>query len=175
MNIQKGYQEINLNGINEEGMKEAVRLYEELEGNGMLEKLELVRYIKKESIKDRVFKNLEEMNRKEVHSEIKRFLRLIRNKPTITSLLDAFEVCKCRLIEIELTHNIDLSQLRNEIEIEDKEDINIEFSLIYHKLASMNPDYVVITPRKLIKYKVIDPSFLYNIYFERTNKKKEYK
>lgn len=40
------------------------------------------------------------------------------------------------------------------------------FTLEDHKLASMGPDYVVIIPRKLIKYKIIDPEKHYNIHFE---------
>ncbi len=40
------------------------------------------------------------------------------------------------------------------------------FTLEGHKLASMGPDYVVIIPRKLIKYKIIDPEKQYNIHFE---------
>jgi len=34
------------------------------------------------------------------------------------------------------------------------------------KFASMGPDFVIIIPRKLIKYGVIDPNKLYNIHFE---------
>ncbi|MFW9828241.1 MAG: hypothetical protein ACFFEY_11640 [Candidatus Thorarchaeota archaeon] len=40
------------------------------------------------------------------------------------------------------------------------------FTLEDHKLASMGPDYVVIIPRKLIKYKIIDPEKHYHIHFE---------
>jgi hypothetical protein len=40
------------------------------------------------------------------------------------------------------------------------------FTLEGYKLASMGPDYVVIIPRKLIKYKIIDPEKQYNIHFE---------
>ena len=40
------------------------------------------------------------------------------------------------------------------------------FTLENKKLASMGPDYVVIIPRKLIQYKVIDPEKIYNIHFE---------
>ncbi|MFX1328145.1 MAG: hypothetical protein ACFE91_08380 [Promethearchaeota archaeon] len=40
------------------------------------------------------------------------------------------------------------------------------FTLENKKLASMGPDFVVIIPRKLIQYKVIDPDKTYNIHFE---------
>ncbi|MFW9999727.1 MAG: hypothetical protein ACFE9Q_10815 [Candidatus Hodarchaeota archaeon] len=40
------------------------------------------------------------------------------------------------------------------------------FTLENKKLASMGPDYVIIIPRKLIQYKVIDPNKMYNIHFE---------
>ena len=44
-------------------------------------------------------------------------------------------------------------------------------TLEYHKLASMGPDYVVIIPRKLIRYGVLDPNKIYNIHFEEINEK----
>ena len=40
------------------------------------------------------------------------------------------------------------------------------FTLENHKLASMGPDFVVIIPRKIIKYKVLDPEKTYHIHFE---------
>ncbi len=40
------------------------------------------------------------------------------------------------------------------------------FTLEYHKLAKMGPDVVVIVPRKVIKYKVLDPEKVYHIHFE---------
>ena len=43
------------------------------------------------------------------------------------------------------------------------------FTLENKKLASMGPDYVVIIPRKLIQYKVIDPEKMYNIHFEEVS------
>jgi len=43
------------------------------------------------------------------------------------------------------------------------------FTLENKKLASMGPDYVVIIPRKLIQYKVIDPDKTYNIHFEEVS------
>lgn len=45
------------------------------------------------------------------------------------------------------------------------------FTLEDKKLASMGPDYVVIIPRKLIQYKVIDPEKKYNIHFEEVSEK----
>jgi len=44
------------------------------------------------------------------------------------------------------------------------------FTLEKHKFASMGPDYVVIIPRKLIKYKILDPEKIYNIHFEEVLK-----
>ena len=49
------------------------------------------------------------------------------------------------------------------------------FTLEDHKIASMGPDYVVIIPRKIIKYKVIDPEKRYNIHFEEILEKKRKK
>lgn len=49
------------------------------------------------------------------------------------------------------------------------------FTLEKHKFASMGPDYVVIIPRKLIKYKVLDPEKLYNIHFEELSEKNQKK
>lgn len=49
------------------------------------------------------------------------------------------------------------------------------FTLEDHKLASMGPDYVVIIPRKLIKYKIIDPQKRYNIHFEEITEGKQKK
>ncbi|NVM37344.1 MAG: hypothetical protein HWN81_17240 [Candidatus Lokiarchaeota archaeon] len=43
------------------------------------------------------------------------------------------------------------------------------FTLENKKLASMGPDYVIIIPRKLIQYKVIDPDKIYNIHFEEVS------
>ena len=43
------------------------------------------------------------------------------------------------------------------------------FTLENKKLASMGPDYVLIIPRKLIQYKVIDPEKIYNIHFEEVS------
>ncbi len=45
------------------------------------------------------------------------------------------------------------------------------FTLENKKLASMGPDYVIIIPRKLIQYKVIDPEKTYNIHFEEVLEK----
>lgn len=49
------------------------------------------------------------------------------------------------------------------------------FTLENKKLASMGPDYVVIIPRKLIQYKVIDPEKLYNIHFEEASEDQKVK
>lgn len=49
------------------------------------------------------------------------------------------------------------------------------FTLENKKLASMGPDYVVIIPRKLIQYKVIDPDKTYNIHFEEVPEVKKEK
>lgn len=49
------------------------------------------------------------------------------------------------------------------------------FTLENKKLASMGPDYVVIIPRKLIQYKVIDPEKIYNIHFEEIEKEQNEK
>ena len=43
------------------------------------------------------------------------------------------------------------------------------FTLEKHKFASMGPDYVIIIPRKLIKYKVLDPEKKYHIHFEESS------
>ena len=56
-----------------------------------------------------------------------------------------------------------------------KEEENKVFTLEDHKIASMGPDYVVIIPRKIIKYKVIDPEKRYNIHFEEILEKKRKK
>lgn len=49
------------------------------------------------------------------------------------------------------------------------------FTLENKKLASMGPDYVVIIPRKLIQYKVIDPNKTYNIHFEEVSEEQNEK
>jgi hypothetical protein len=49
------------------------------------------------------------------------------------------------------------------------------FTLENKKLASMGPDYVVIIPRKLIQYKVIDPEKIYNIHFEEASEEQKVK
>ena len=49
------------------------------------------------------------------------------------------------------------------------------FTLENKKLASMGPDYVVIIPRKLIQYKVIDPEKIYNIHFEEVSEEQKVK
>ena len=46
------------------------------------------------------------------------------------------------------------------------------FTLENKKLASMGPDHVIIIPRKLIQYKVIDPEKTYNIHFEEVLEEK---
>ena len=56
-----------------------------------------------------------------------------------------------------------------------KEEERKVFTLEDHKIASMGPDYVVIIPRKIIKYKVIDPEKRYNIHFEEIPKEKQRK
>lgn len=48
----------------------------------------------------------------------------------------------------------------------DRENEDKKIVLEKKKLASMGPDVVVIIPRKLIKYNIIDPDKLYNITFE---------
>lgn len=48
----------------------------------------------------------------------------------------------------------------------DEENEDKKIVLEKKKLASMGPDVVVIIPRKLIKYKIIDPDKLYDITFE---------
>ena len=40
------------------------------------------------------------------------------------------------------------------------------FTLENYKLASMGVDFIVVIPRKIIKYKVLDPNKRYNIRFE---------
>jgi len=40
------------------------------------------------------------------------------------------------------------------------------FTLENVKLASMGPDSIVYIPRKLIKYKILDPEKRYNVHFE---------
>lgn len=49
------------------------------------------------------------------------------------------------------------------------------FTIENKKLASMGPDYVVIIPRKLIQYKIIDPEKLYNIHFEEVSEEQKVK
>lgn len=49
------------------------------------------------------------------------------------------------------------------------------FTLENKKLASMGPDYVIIIPRKLIQYKVIDPDKSYNIHFEEVSEEQKEK
>ena len=49
------------------------------------------------------------------------------------------------------------------------------FTLENKKLASMGPDYVIIIPRKLIQYKVIDPDKIYNIHFEEVSEEQKEK
>jgi len=49
------------------------------------------------------------------------------------------------------------------------------FTLESYKLASMGPDYVVIIPRKIIKYKVLDPDKHYNIHFEEVSEEEREK
>ena len=49
------------------------------------------------------------------------------------------------------------------------------FTLENKKLASMGPDYVVIIPRKLIQYKVIDPEKNYDIHFEEVSEEQNEK
>jgi hypothetical protein len=39
------------------------------------------------------------------------------------------------------------------------------------KLASMGPDTVIIIPRKMVKYNVIDPDKRYNVYLEEVKEK----
>jgi len=40
------------------------------------------------------------------------------------------------------------------------------FTLERHKIAKMGPESIVVIPRKIIQYKIIDPGKLYNIHFE---------
>jgi len=40
------------------------------------------------------------------------------------------------------------------------------FTLELHKIAKMGPESIVVIPRKIIQYKIIDPGKLYNIHFE---------
>lgn len=50
------------------------------------------------------------------------------------------------------------------------------FTLGNYKFASMGDDFLVVIPRKIIKYKVLDPNKRYNIHFEEvkeTNQEKE--
>ena len=49
------------------------------------------------------------------------------------------------------------------------------FTLENKKLASMGPDHVIIIPRKLIQYKVINPEKTYNIHFEEVSEEQSEK
>jgi len=40
------------------------------------------------------------------------------------------------------------------------------FTLENHKIAKMGPESIVVIPRKIIQYKIIDPEKRYNIHFE---------
>jgi len=41
------------------------------------------------------------------------------------------------------------------------------------KMSSMGPDTILIIPRSLVKYNIIDPDYIYNVYFEKTKEKKK--
>jgi hypothetical protein len=49
-----------------------------------------------------------------------------------------------------------------------KEDI---ITLDNKKLASMGPDTVIIIPRKMVKYNIINPDKRYNVYLEEIKEK----
>jgi len=53
---------------------------------------------------------------------------------------------------------------------DDKEE---RFVLPKYKLAKMGVDYIVWIPRKLIKYKIIDPEKKYNIIFQEIKEIKD--
>jgi len=47
------------------------------------------------------------------------------------------------------------------------------FTLEQHKIAKMGPEFIVVIPRKIIQYKIIDPGKLYNIHFEEVVEEKK--
>ncbi|MHA1107206.1 MAG: hypothetical protein ACTSPN_16045 [Promethearchaeota archaeon] len=49
------------------------------------------------------------------------------------------------------------------------------FTLEKHKIAKMGPESIVVIPRKIIQYRIIDPKKLYNIHFEEVVEEKERK
>jgi len=59
------------------------------------------------------------------------------------------------------------------VNIMDKE--KMVFTLEKHKIAKMGPESIVVIPRKIIQYRIIDPKKLYNIHFEEVVEEKERK
>jgi len=47
------------------------------------------------------------------------------------------------------------------------------FTLERRKIAKMGPESIVVIPRKIIQYKIIDPGKLYNIHFEEVVEEKK--
>ena len=58
------------------------------------------------------FKNIEKMKEEEIIDEVERFLKLIQYKPNLLSLINAFESCKYRLLDINEIYDIKLDGLK---------------------------------------------------------------